>query len=108
MAQKLEIYDIDLNSSEVTFGVKLTESSEWVQYSVNEFMFYLQHVGRIDAYDPSRKIGIVVSERYCPIANDVITERAYTYSAIDLMRDIMQGNSGMEFENFVSLQTATI
>jgi hypothetical protein len=107
MQQKLELYEIDLNSSADTFGVKINPSSEWVQHSVDEFMFYLQEVGRIDAYDPDEQTGIVIAERYDQYG-DIVTERAYTFKAYDLMREIMLDSTSALFEDFITSSIATL
>jgi hypothetical protein len=97
-----ELYDIDTPGAK-TFGVKRNkEDEDWEHFSIDDFMFFLQDVGRINAYDPDTKTAVVWATRYEKGLQGFATYRAYTYPAAEIMREIKLNRHSRLYEQFVA------
>jgi hypothetical protein len=100
------LYDIDTPGSK-NFCIKRNEGDEWEPFSVDEFMFFLQHVEKIDAYDPDKQIAVAMDWQYDAELGSYVPSRAYTYSAAELMREIKLDSTSRLYEDFVELKSKT-
>jgi len=97
-----ELYDIDTPGAK-TFGIKRSQTDEdWEYFCIDDFMFFLQDVGRINAYDPDTKTAVVWSWADECIIPGHAPYRAYTYSAAEIMREIKLNRHSRLYEQFVA------
>jgi hypothetical protein len=97
-----ELYDIDTPGAK-TFGIKRSQTDEdWEYFRIDEFMFFLQDVGRINAYDPDKKTAVVWTTRYEKGLQGWGLHRVSTYPAEEIMREIKLNRYSRLYEQFVA------
>lgn len=87
-----EIYDIDINLSENTFGVKWEDGQEWQRIMMVEYLEYLYSAGHIDGYDDEGDGTVILEgpdEGWNPHTGQFDrTGRRLTYSFSEYLKEV--------------------